>query len=628
MTRTKGITIWEQYVEFGVLGIVCVLFVLFVATQFVGQPNAVNIHGHGDIAPGEIDALLEDEAVRIGARLAPEAAPDRDIAPPKSLAVGFAARLNRSLKPDAANVPAFAFVPLGTGERIPPEAIFSVPEMPVPQTVVSRQYFDALREETVEAYDELRARFDAAPYDLTWATVASTFDVGEVLRQLRLGDPDGDVAPIPQSWHNDRATMVNVIVEREELIGGQWTNRQELSPIPGQFHLREEREGEIDSARRDMILRLVRAPEQQRALVQPNFLQTRNDDWQPPDPLVDDLDEVTDEDQRVRRLQQLIGRSRAERESIQQELADLPEGGRAPEPPGGGGRTPPGGGRAPGGGLPPGGGPAPGGGPTPPSGPGGRDTDPRRVESVRINLERRITRLDNLIERTERELFALRPDLADEAVESDPLELDQVTIWMHDLDINPGYQYRYRMAVEVYNPFYARALHLVSEQEHLATDFTLRSDFSEWSDPISIRPPVHVFVTRAYPQGHDRLVGGAMGIGRTLGEATIEVFRFHDGRWWENRFSVEPGQRVGDRREAGPRGEEGPMIDYGTEWFVLDIIPDLEATRQQYAEGRGAIVVLQHLRYGDIMEMRYPLEDVQSELRQRLRDEMQVVIRD
>jgi chaperonin cofactor prefoldin len=631
MTRTKGITIWEQYVEFGVLGLACVLFIFFVSSQFIGQQNVATVQGHGDVRPGEINALLEDEARRIGARLGSDAAAPAEIPPPDPLADEFLARLQRSARPEAAVTPAFAFVPLDTAERIPPEAIFVEAELPTPESVVSRQYYDALNEETVETYEELRNRFDAPPYDITWTTVASIFNIGKVMQQFRQGDPENDAEPIPQRWHNDRVEIVNVIVEREEYVNGHWTNRTELSPMPGQLHLRDQLAGEIDSAQRDLILRQIRTPEQQRSLYQPNFFTTRNESWQPPDPLVDDLDEAADDEHRIRRLQRQIARARAQREELQGELDTLPDGDAVP----GGGDRGPGGGRAPGGGGSPagGGGRAPGAGGAPPTPGGGEPTtgpggqrDPQRTENVRANLERRISRLNVQIDRAEEELRALRPEMDVEAVEADLLELDEVTIWMHDMDIVPGYQYRYRMAVEIYNPFYARSLHLVPEQEHLADSFQMRSEFSDWSDPISIRPPVHVFITRAYPAGHDRLGGGAMG--PTLGEATVDVFRFHDGRWWENRFTVEPGQRVGGRREAGRRGEEGPMIDYGTDWFVLDILPDLTASSDDMARGRGAVVVLQHLRYGDIMEVRHPQEDADSELRRRLRSEVQVVIRD
>lgn len=618
MKRTKGITIWEQYVELGVLGIVCILFVFFTATQFIGRPNVVTVPGHDEVGPGEVDALLEDEARRISARLQPDAPSPVEIDPPQAIAENFLARLNSTTSPPSPQTLAFASVPLGVDERIPPEAIFSVPEIPTPQSVVIRQYFDALEEEAVESFDELRDRYDEPPYDVTWNTIAGTFNVGKVLDQFRQGDPDGEPTPIPQSWHNDRATIVNIIVEREEWGDGEWINRVELAPIPGQFHLRDELDHDIDSAQRDMILRLVRTPERQRALIQPGFLATRNESWLPPDPMMEDVDEAVDEEQRVQRLQQQIAQGRADLEDLQRSLDELPSGRPGRQPGGGGGRVP-------GGGGPPGGGPAP---PTPsggaPGDPGDR-RDPSRTDSMRAQLEQNITRVQRRIERAERELRELRPDFDVEDIDVDPFELDQLTVWMHDMDITPGYNYRYRLAVEVYNPFFGRLLHLVSEQESLADDFKMRSEFSEWSDPIAVRPPVHVFVTRAYPPGHDRL-GGVMG--RTLGEATIEVFRFYDGRWWDQRFTVEPGQRIGDRRESGPRGEDGPMIDYGTDWFVLDILPDLDASRQQSADGRGAMVVLQHLRSGEVMEIRHPLADMESDLRQRLRAEVQVAFRE
>lgn len=628
MKRTKGITIWEQYIEMGVLGIVCILFVFFVATQFIGQANVVNVPNHGDVGPTEVDGLLEDEARRINARLQPDAAPPVTLDPPQAIAERFLARLDGRTSPPSPQTFAFASVPLGVGERIPPEAIFAVPEIPTPQSVVTRQYFDALTEEAVETHEALQDRYDEPPYDVTWNTVAGTFDISEVLAQFRKGEHNGDPAPIPQSWHNDRATVVNVIVEREELVDGEWVNRTELSPIPGQFHLHEELSDAIDSARRDMILRMVRTPERQRALVQPPFLSTRNELWQPPDPMLDETEEVVDEEQRVRRLQQQIARGRAELEELKRALEELPSsGGQGPPRGGGGDRSPPGGGRSPGGGGPGGGPGGPSGPSGPPRGPDGSGTprDPGRIDAMRQNLEQSIARVERRIERAEQELRELRPDFDVESVEADPFELGEVTIWAHDMDIVHGYNYRYRMAVELYNPFFGRLLHLVPEQEHLAENFSIRSSFSAWSDAISVRPPVHVFVTRAYPPGHDRL-GGIMG--RTLGEATIEVFRYYDGRWWEQRFSLEPGQRVGDRRESGARGEDGPMIDFGTDWFVLDIIPDLDATTRQSVDGRGAMVILQHLRYGEMMEIRHPLSDTESDLRQRLRAEIQVALRE
>ena len=62
--KTKGITIWERHAEKFVLGVALVLFIGFAALQFIGEPNAVSTP-EGDVAPGAIDAMLEERANRI-----------------------------------------------------------------------------------------------------------------------------------------------------------------------------------------------------------------------------------------------------------------------------------------------------------------------------------------------------------------------------------------------------------------------------------------------------------------------------------------------------------------------------------------------------------------------------------
>ena len=68
--KTKGISIWEQHIQWIVLGLAVVAFVAFTTKQFVGEPNAVSMGGR-QVAPGEVDRLLEEDAERLAARLAP-----------------------------------------------------------------------------------------------------------------------------------------------------------------------------------------------------------------------------------------------------------------------------------------------------------------------------------------------------------------------------------------------------------------------------------------------------------------------------------------------------------------------------------------------------------------------------
>ena len=123
------------------------------------------------------------------------------------------------------------------------------------------------------------------------------------------------------------------------------------------------------------------------------------------------------------------------------------------------------------------------------------------------------------------------------------LEADLIQVWAHDLSVEPGRTYRYRLAVNVYNPFFGRKRSLVESQEALAELFTLSSAVSEWSTPIRIHPPLRVFITQASVNS-----GGPLRLGR----AKAEVYRFYDGRQWRATFNVPPSTGGPTRSAASP----------------------------------------------------------------------------
>ena len=67
--KTKGITIWEIHAEKMVLAVAIGVAGFLGVRQFIGQPNAVDIPG-ARVSPGEVDGLLEDEAILYLDRLA------------------------------------------------------------------------------------------------------------------------------------------------------------------------------------------------------------------------------------------------------------------------------------------------------------------------------------------------------------------------------------------------------------------------------------------------------------------------------------------------------------------------------------------------------------------------------
>ena len=97
--KTKGITVWEKHAEKFVLGIAFAAAVGFTAMQFIGEPNAVQTSA-GEIAPGDIDEVLQARAEQLLALLHDDAPAGVEIPFPT---LGFDALLAlrpRSLPPE------------------------------------------------------------------------------------------------------------------------------------------------------------------------------------------------------------------------------------------------------------------------------------------------------------------------------------------------------------------------------------------------------------------------------------------------------------------------------------------------------------------------------------------------
>lgn len=223
----------------------------------------------------------------------------------------------------------------------------------------------------------------------------------------------------------------------------------------------------------------------------------------------------------------------------------------------------------------------------------------------------RIRDMEQREERVVEQLREVAPELIDgSSAEATPFRLagdDPIQLWAHDIDLRPGATYRYRFILRVYNPFFARKRQLVEEQGHLADQLVIDSVVSDWTDPIEVTPQVAFFVTRATPGD------GPLG----LGSAQIEVFRLHEGRWRREVFAVSPGDRIGRLVEPTRDRETEPSVDFGTEWFVVDIVDDPTGEARS-DRSRPALVVLQRIGSRERFEVRDPAADQSSQKRQRL----------
>ncbi|UCD74062.1 MAG: hypothetical protein JSV91_09750 [Phycisphaerales bacterium] len=635
--KTKGITIWEQHLERIVLGIAVLVFLGFTVIQFIGNPNAVQ-QGNEIYTPRDVDDTLRQRADQLAARLDPDAPPPADIPDPELVSDSIVTLLAGGISPQDSLPPVNWKVGFTEVDIPEPDQEYAVPAIPAPRLVVARPYWDALEDAVVQQNEELQQLTSDAPHDMTWITAGATFSLAEVLSQFSRSDESRGLAAIPPTWY-DGVQILDVKIERQELNDGQWQSQTTLDVLPGQYTLRDLINEDVDATGRGFITTQLNEPGVQRQIVQPEFYSTLNNTWVPPEVEEEGATEnvaLTPEEEQRRSYERRLATLRRRHADV---AAKLQEAGGPLEdpdkPPAGGGGT--GGGTGGGGKAPPGG--QGGGGKAPPggglggglgSGGGGRERGDRggaagdqASRNRRIILTKNLQKLEGLIARLQAKLSELIGEPEAEAEEelasaeaADFMDADEIRIWGHDISIVPGRTYRYRLTVEVSNPFFTHRTNLVKSQHHLAESATLSSQTSPWSDPIVARQPLRAFVTGASPTGSRG--EGHLG----LGQAQVEVYRFFHGRWWRESFAVEPGDRIGQAREIRRRDDAADLlseIDFGTDWFVLDIIDDPGGDPVR-DKGRMALVLLQNVHDGTVIATRDPRKEYTDSERQELKE--------
>jgi hypothetical protein len=195
----------------------------------------------------------------------------------------------------------------------------------------------------------------------------------------------------------------------------------------------------------------------------------------------------------------------------------------------------------------------------PPGGDRQPDTARRRQE-----LERRITGLErqlaSVVDQLTRQGWQEAPgreeEPAAEARATRPLlESGAVRLWAHDLTVQPGKTYRYRMVVSVNNPAFARESALSAEQQDMARRPMLQSRASAWSGPIEVLDDQYFFVRAAQEAQH-------IGQIHTPATANVEVFRFFYGYYRRGTVRLEPGDLIASTLRL-PESEMLPIFDLG-----------------------------------------------------------------
>lgn len=585
--RMKSTPIWEQHIEKAVFGVLLLLLMAVLVMQFIGSPNSVDVRVSGaskTLAPGELNEALITSAELIQNR-------QRDTAPPmaeppsietirlispevETMVMGEVMAVDSV--PRGAPVLASALLTSGSSSSEP----FYEPNPPSLAMMSVQTFLDEVTSEVASEYQELDRKLEPGSNEITWLTPVATIDMSSSRSEFEQA-PDGRVAA-PPHWRNDMFMIVDVQFERQQLgADGSWG---ETSILPPFFATQASRRAElIEYAQavsamseddlqdtleatqddvRSMLIEIYSKPRLQRELLQPYFVDTKFGAatqflTDPTGGIGDERDVmIIEREIKIIKKQQRVDKLSAELEALGGPLAEEENPGRDDDGGGRGGRGGNGGGGK-GGGL----------------GGGGKTVDgnndsaqDERTKRQRRSRTRQLNDLDEEIARMLEELAKVAPDskllnTGDTQKVEEAIDLvtdDVVVTWTHDIDVESGKTYRYRASASFYSPFFARGFQLDAEQEVLGMRPSIETVTGNWGEPVSVNSGTEFFFTAARP-GSDPMIS----------EAVVEVFSQQGGRYWSETYTVRPGDQIGTQRRV--RG--GSTVNFGTGWFVVDIIP-------------------------------------------------------
>jgi hypothetical protein len=165
----------------------------------------------------------------------------------------------------------------------------------------------------------------------------------------------------------------------------------------------------------------------------------------------------------------------------------------------------------------------------------------------------------------------------------------RIQVWAHDLTVQPGRTYRYKVLANVLNPVFL-ITRLNDEQRPQLLDVLAISPSRQeqgeapWTEPIETFPQRQFFFTSFNSQAQ---------------EASIEVWRVYNGRWRMQDFTQRAGDPIGGvvteqidnvlgEREVdyGVAGETGPAV-------IVDIVESETGNQRQvrllYLDGNGLL---------------------------------------
>ena len=564
---TKGTSVWEQYVEHVVLAIAIIVMAWFAWSAF-GTKIESRV-GRRTLTTATVDGELLQAAIELAPNFEDGEPSPLEITLPDPLGNRFTARLSQSISPSQRVV--FPRVDLTSEIDVNQNVVSELrmyvqPNISAPEDIRMHQWFGTVAQSEMNRVDELSESIDGPPNDTSWIQIAAKFDVDSVMESFSLSSDDAE--PIPGQWYNNGIDIFDVVIERQTLLENEWSAPEVVDVLPGHLTYRSKlAEGSVDSMEMDSIISNLRGGSQAE-ITTPDFyplkgISPKNTgapwSWDG-FTQIEDFNEEEDGTAEVKKsISRIEGRISKQEKLINRIIENIDDAQR-----GGGGRGPMGGGG------------------------GGAGDKEKKLDRLQKQLERAEEKLSEYHE----EKKVLEEDLA--AIEQGQEVVEagmggDVWVWGHDLTAQTGEKYRYRMTIQLANPFFGHKPSLFPQQVSLAKDVTVASETSKWTDVIEMQKSKQWFVTGSKKSG-----GGIARDRFNPGHISVELFEFSDGSWNNNSLTIQVGQPIGS-----PDGSDA-------EWFVLDVWDDTV----------GDVVWLQHLVSGEKKIYRPELEANSYKLRQ------------
>lgn len=631
----RDTSFFQQHIEKVILAVAVVIALAIAANYLLRDPYRVEL-ARQEVSVSEVEPTLQRKAQQLQARLESNQIPPelRDRAIPQ-YTQNFRERWEQPLVPFSEVALALG-VPLDNSiTQIDPrnQQEFYIPRPPLPGQMVARAGYGMLgrpTEPTVQA--AVMDLVGGGSRDVRYVSVAATFSMEDWIRRLQSEPPSNDLRRMRDVWWRNSLAVGGVYLQRQRLdpTTGEWGDTTIVQPLPTQTAFLEV-DQRWDAARAEQALNHVKTNQPQ--VAQPEFLPLASPSrWLPPDSTgwMDQNDYI-----RFQELSEEMARLQTQMEGLQRAVDFRNRRNQAAED------------RAP----------AAAPAPAPAtaaseeemsvSGPGSESRATRpgantssRARSGRQSEEQRLQELRSVFEQKQRERNELlgrssapagagggddlsipnpnAPRSGQRRAGSDPFDgasgsnangtqqtiPSQIKVWAHDVTVEPGATYRYRVIVTVLNPLFRQTRPPAQQQEQYQNKLVLgpseeEIEQSPWSEPVQIDAETYFFIVGGSAQ--QRL-------------ARVEIWRLHGGAWRASEFDVQPGDPVGGEATLnGPNGQQRvPMT-------VDAVMVDLMETTGGSLGGGMRMLYLD--RATNQMRQRSVEQDRNSPLRTRLQTE-------